>query len=83
VQVVQCIGGTVYMLYVWYWRTCGIVCMSSMLCYGHAILCMCIMYSWYCGVRTRCVVLFVVTCIGWYCTSGIDDALCCTLARGV
>jgi len=43
VQVGQCTGGTVYMLYIWYWCMCGIVCMSYMMCWGHVVLCMCIM----------------------------------------
>jgi len=35
----RCVGGPLYM---WYWCTCGVECMSSMLCSGHVTLCMCL-----------------------------------------
>ena len=31
-QVVLCIGGTMYMLYLWYWCTCGVADMRYYVC---------------------------------------------------
>ena len=63
-----CVGGAVYkwcvyMLYIWYWFKCGIVCV---LCCKNMILCMCIVQSWYRDICIHCVVLRVHICVVLY-----------------
>jgi len=72
-QVVLCIDGTVYMLYMWYWCTWRIMCILYMLCCVHVVLCMYIVKLWY---RDMCI-RYVVLCVH------IFIVLCCTLDVGV
>lgn len=59
VQQMLCSSGIVYMLNIWYLCQFGIMRMSYMLCCIHAVLCMCIIQSWYHDMSIRCVVLYV------------------------
>ena len=68
-----------HMLCIWYWYTCGIVCMLYMLCCRHVVLCMCMVWLWYPDICIRCVVLCRCKCIGLYCTLGVGVCIvqCC------
>jgi len=52
-----------YMLYISYWCTFGIVCMSYLMCLENMLLCMC-MYYVVLYARYRCIMLCCMPVVG-------------------